>query len=490
MLRLLSMLFIVSAVSFGFMCCGGDGEEPNVNPSNPGNSGNTGGGNNNATIQVQTGNVSDISESSAVLSASFTPSNSRPDAIGFLIGTSLTLTIDNRDRDLVIFDISSPFSITVSGLQPQTTYYYRAYALTRANNNYTYGDVKSFSTSDNGNNNQESQKAKGNGTISNPYNVAAITEIASRLNAGEIDATDYYFKGIVSEIVHNFGTDQDSTATFYISDENNSGKFFCNYVRYLYNEGYWQGGDISIGDKVVICGKITKGENGVIGTSRRRAYTYSINDNTGATDAIEYIIDGKSFRTILVEGGGMEPFYIMQTEWSPKSDVIINNRVFAGPDLNRDGYLIRSEFKTFLTNLRRMTGYRFRLPTKDEWQYAARGGAKSNGFIYSGSNTIDDVAWYNGNSSNKEHGIAQKQPNELGLYDMSGNYAELTNLRNYDEYNVDRDICGGSFEDAQSDCTIYSWKAQPQNGKLGSTGVNNLNTAPLESTIRLVYTKR
>ncbi len=186
----------------------------------------------------------------------------------------------------------------------------------------------------------------------------------------------------------------------------------------------------------------------------------------------------------------MEPFYIMQTEWSPKSDVIINNRVFAGPDLNRDGYLIRSEFKTFLTNLRRMTGYRFRLPTKDEWQYAARGGAKSNGFIYSGSNTIDDVAWYNGNSSNKEHGIAQKQPNELGLYDMSGNYAELTNLRNYDEYNVDRDICGGSFEDAQSDCTIYSWKAQPQNGKLGSTGVNNLNTAPLESTIRLVYTKR
>ncbi len=308
MLRLLSMLFIVSAVSFGFMCCGGDGEEPNVNPSNPGNSGNTGGGNNNATIQVQTGNVSDISESSAVLSASFTPSNSRPDAIGFLIGTSLTLTIDNRDRDLVIFDISSPFSITVSGLQPQTTYYYRAYALTRANNNYTYGDVKSFSTSDNGNNNQESQKAKGNGTISNPYNVAAITEIASRLNAGEIDATDYYFKGIVSEIVHNFGTDQDSTATFYISDENNSGKFFCNYVRYLYNEGYWQGGDISIGDKVVICDKITKGENGVIGTSRRRAYTYSINDNTGATDAIEYIIDGKSFRTILVEGGGWNRF--------------------------------------------------------------------------------------------------------------------------------------------------------------------------------------
>ena len=65
-----------------------------------------------------------------------------------------------------------------------------------------------------------------------------------------------------------------------------------------------------------------------------------------------------------------------------------------------------------------------RLPTEAEWEYAARGGNKSMGYKYAGSNNIKDVAWYDGNSGNKTHPVAQKQPNELGLYDMSGNVLE------------------------------------------------------------------
>jgi formylglycine-generating enzyme required for sulfatase activity len=65
-----------------------------------------------------------------------------------------------------------------------------------------------------------------------------------------------------------------------------------------------------------------------------------------------------------------------------------------------------------------------RLPTEAEWEYAARGGNKSKGYTYSGGNGLDAVGWYEDNSGSKTHPVAQKQPNELGLFDMSGNVWE------------------------------------------------------------------
>ena len=69
-------------------------------------------------------------------------------------------------------------------------------------------------------------------------------------------------------------------------------------------------------------------------------------------------------------------------------------------------------------------GRKFRLPTEAEWEFAARGGSKSKGYKYSGSNSISTVAWYDGNSGDKTHPVKQKASNELGLYDMSGNVYE------------------------------------------------------------------
>ncbi|MCK9302593.1 MAG: SUMF1/EgtB/PvdO family nonheme iron enzyme [Bacteroidales bacterium] len=92
-----------------------------------------------------------------------------------------------------------------------------------------------------------------------------------------------------------------------------------------------------------------------------------------------------------------------------------------------------NDCQEFIRKLNSKTGKTFRLPTEAEWEYAARGGNKSNGYKYSGSNTLRDVAWFgqwngntydNGNSGEKTHSVGSKSPNELGIYDMSGNVYE------------------------------------------------------------------
>ena len=102
------------------------------------------------------------------------------------------------------------------------------------------------------------------------------------------------------------------------------------------------------------------------------------------------------------------------------------------------------------------TKLRFDLPTSTQWTYAAKGGNKSLGYTYSGSNNIDDVAWYSGNAS-APHEVKTKAPNEIGLYDMCGNVCELVSDQtghNYDYYNY---YIGGSYALSSGNCSMTSY---------------------------------
>lgn len=83
-----------------------------------------------------------------------------------------------------------------------------------------------------------------------------------------------------------------------------------------------------------------------------------------------------------------------------------------------------NDAQAYIQWLNGKTGKTYRLPTEAEWEYAARGGAKSNGYLYSGSNSIGTVAWYNEYSNHQTHPVGQKQANELGIYDLTGNVWE------------------------------------------------------------------
>lgn len=221
-------------------------------------------------------------------------------------------------------------------------------------------------------------------------------------------------------------------------------------------------------------------------------------DNQGGNTSqentsISYTINGRTFKTILVEGDNISPFYIMQTEIPYHGYMMIGDDYIDldGIDQNSDGVIIKTCFRTFLDLVIKATGLPFRLPTTKEWEYAARGGKYDNGYIYSGSNSIDDVAWYKSNSENASHEIATKAPNELGLYDMSGNYAELCNDTK-DKYNIDDSFCGGSWKDTATDCKVSSKKNGSTVGNIigrnGAVAEKNAYDASFVG-LRLVYSK-
>ena len=175
----------------------------------------------------------------------------------------------------------------------------------------------------------------------------------------------------------------------------------------------------------------------------------TLNLNMQAND-LDFTANGVSFKMIRVEGGTftmgatseqgsdayddekpahqvtLSSYYLGETEVTQELWQAVmgsNPSKFKGADRPIEN-VSWDDCQTFIRKLNSLTGKTFRLPTEAEWEYAARGGNKSQGYKYSGSNTVGNVAWFDDNSGSKTHSVKIKSPNELGIYDMSGNVWE------------------------------------------------------------------
>ena len=190
-----------------------------------------------------------------------------------------------------------------------------------------------------------------------------------------------------------------------------------------------------------------------MGCRNNRSGINNVDDDKSETNDVRsktFTVNGVSFEMIPVEGGTftmgataeqgsdaydwekpahqvtLSSYSIGKTEVTQalwKAVMGRNPSNFKGDDLPVEN-VSWDDCQEFIKKLNQLTGLNFRLPTEAEWEFAARGGNKSKGYKYAGSNNLDEVAWYDDNSNKKTHAVATKRPNELGIYDMSGNVWE------------------------------------------------------------------
>lgn len=180
----------------------------------------------------------------------------------------------------------------------------------------------------------------------------------------------------------------------------------------------------------------------------------------------------------------VDSFYIGKCEVTESLwDAVMN-----GKKPKKDGYedtpktgITWNDAQLFINKLNKITKSKFRLPTEAEWQYAARGGKASNGFVYSGDDDLNNVGWYDGNATSK-HQVAMAAPNELGIYDMSGNVIEFCSDY-YGKYSAEmqvnpkgpatgtkRVVVGGSYSGGNKLCRVTSRIAMAPDKKYGDCG--------------------
>ncbi|MDE5567797.1 MAG: formylglycine-generating enzyme family protein [Muribaculaceae bacterium] len=177
--------------------------------------------------------------------------------------------------------------------------------------------------------------------------------------------------------------------------------------------------------------------------------------STGGGQVETFTVNGVTFEMIMVDGGAMNPFYIGKTEVTQRLWYAVmgnNPSRFIGNN-NPVEQVSWYDCQEFVERLSRLTGRNFRLPTDREWEYAARGGSKSRGYEYSGSNDIYRVAWYDENSGDQTHPVAQKLDNELSIYDMSGNVWEWCSDL-WSSNSTNRVIRGGGWGGGAASCRV------------------------------------
>ena len=180
----------------------------------------------------------------------------------------------------------------------------------------------------------------------------------------------------------------------------------------------------------------------------------------------DFEVAGVSFRMIRVIS--TESYYVGETEVTQAlwNAVMNNNPSSPKGDNLPVNNVSWNNCEEFLGKLNTKTNGGFWFPTREQWQWAAKGGYLSKGYKYSGSNSAGEVAWYSGNSNSTIHPVKTKLPNEIGLYDMSGNVGEWTDKISTSS----APCCGGNYYQADSYVQwnySYSYNITTSDNKIG-----------------------
>lgn len=431
--------------------------------------------------------VSEIGVSKATLSSAVTDNGKgKITDAGFCY--SLNSNPTTADNKVSCGAATGTFGKTITGLQQNTTYHVRAYAMNEAGTAYSTDvtfttlevtePVLSSVTISNISNTSAQLDAKvtstGNGTLTDAGFVYSTshypTTSDNKLSCGKTTTLSSKASGLTSETtyyVRAYATNEKGTS--YSSEkEFKTTKTAVNpYTTLTIETNY--------GSTTLDMAKVQGG------TFKMGAQSSSSSQDNYDNNAYS---DEKPVHQVTVSTFYISKSLVTQYLWYVVMGSYPNISSQYGLGEDYPVYNVSyTQCQQFISKLKTLTGKNFRMPTEAEWEFAARGGNSSGGTVYSGSNTVGSVAWYSQNASGKTHPVAQKQANELNIYDMNGNLWEWcsdwygnysssaqTNPTGASSGNS-RVIRGGGYNDTNTDCRVSVRSSAAPNSGYATVGL-------------------